>query len=165
LYQNPEKIVAPYCTPGIRVLEIGPGMGFFSLPMARRVGGNGKIYCIDVQEKMLRALRRKVSRKKLDRVVETRLCSEKSLEISDLNGTIAFALAFYVVHEVPDPALLLKEIAASLRPGGVLLIAEPRGHVSEKDFTELLQLSETYGFQITARPDIRGSRAVLLKHR
>ena len=92
LYQNPEKIVSPYCKPGMRVLEIGPGMGFFSLPMAEKVGSGGKIFCVDVQEEILRAIRRKVVRREFDSIIETRLCSESSLEISDIKGTIDFAL-------------------------------------------------------------------------
>lgn len=164
LYQNPETIVFPYCKPGMRVLEIGPGMGFFSLPMAEKIGSSGKIFCVDVQEKMLRTLRRKVLQRKLDHRVELRLCSEASLEVHDLNGTIDFALAFAVVHEVPDPDFLLDEIAASLRPGGILLIAEPRGHVDGTAFAELIHRAETHGFRITASPNIRGSHAALLKH-
>jgi ubiquinone/menaquinone biosynthesis C-methylase UbiE len=156
LYQNPETIVFPYCKPGMRVLEIGPGMGFFSLPMAEKIGSSGKIYCVDVQENVLQ--------RKLDHRVELRRCSEASLEVHDLNGTIDFALAFAVVHEVPDPDFLLDEIAVSLRPGGILLIAEPRGHVDETGFAELIRRAETHGFRNTASPDIRGSHAALLKH-
>jgi 2-polyprenyl-3-methyl-5-hydroxy-6-metoxy-1,4-benzoquinol methylase len=163
-YQNPETIVSPYCKPGMRILEIGPGMGFFTLPMAEKVGGGGKIFCVDVQEKMLRTLHRKVLRRKLDRIVETRLCSEASLEIHDLKGTIDFTLAFAVVHEVPDAEFLLGEIAASLRPEGILLIAEPSGHVNEASFAELLRRAEAHGFQMAGSPDIRGSRTALLKH-
>ncbi|MFZ1977701.1 MAG: methyltransferase domain-containing protein [Bacteroidota bacterium] len=164
LYQNPEKIISPYCKPGMRVLEIGPGMGFFSLPMAEKVGSGGKIFCVDVQEKMLRTLRRRVVRRKLDNIIETRLCSESSLEISDTKGTIDFVLAFYVVHEIPNADILFDEIAASLRPEGILLIAEPSGHVDRTSFAELLRRAEAHGFRSIASPDIRGSHAALLKH-
>lgn len=41
--QNPEKLLAPYIREGVTVLEPGPGMGFFTLPMARMTGESGRI--------------------------------------------------------------------------------------------------------------------------
>jgi len=52
LFQDPETILSPYIKSGMKVLEVGPGMGFFSLPMARLIGETGRIYCVDLQEKM-----------------------------------------------------------------------------------------------------------------
>ena len=58
--QNPDELIAPYVTPGMTVLEPGPGMGFFTLPLARRVG-SGRVIAVDIQPKMLNALRRKLA--------------------------------------------------------------------------------------------------------
>lgn len=54
--QNPGKILAPYVTNGATVLEVGPGMGFFTLPVAKMAGPNGKVVCVDLQEEMLAML-------------------------------------------------------------------------------------------------------------
>jgi ubiquinone/menaquinone biosynthesis C-methylase UbiE len=62
LLQKPEKIVSPYLRNGMTVLEIGPGMGFFTLPMARIVGASGRIICVDIQEKMIAGLMRRARR-------------------------------------------------------------------------------------------------------
>jgi ubiquinone/menaquinone biosynthesis C-methylase UbiE len=62
LFQDPETILSPYIKSGMKVLEVGPGMGFFSLPMARLIGETGRIYCVDLQEKMLKSLQRRASK-------------------------------------------------------------------------------------------------------
>ena len=56
LFYNPENLVSPYVDKGITVLDIGCGMGFFSLPLARLVGSTGKVVCVDLQEKMIKGL-------------------------------------------------------------------------------------------------------------
>lgn len=53
LIQNPEKLLKPFIKEGMHILEIGPGMGFFTLPMAHMVGPVGKIFAVDVQQQML----------------------------------------------------------------------------------------------------------------
>ncbi len=134
LYQNPEKLLSPYLKQGMKVLEVGPGMGFFSLPMARIVGESGRIFCIDLQEKMLQNLRRRTMKANLLGRIEMRLCIGSSLQIDDLACSIDFVLAFAVVHEVPDREILFKEIYNSLKKNGLLLISEPKGHVTKEEF-------------------------------
>ena len=72
-------------------------------------------------------------------------CAADSL---DLDGVCAdFALAFWVVHEVPDPAKLFREIALLLKPGGTLFYTEPPFIVSGKEFRKKLALAEEAGFR------------------
>jgi ubiquinone/menaquinone biosynthesis C-methylase UbiE len=163
LYQNPEKILSPYLKQGMKVLEVGPGMGFFSLPMARIVGESGRIFCIDLQEKMLQSLRRRAVRANLLVRMEMRLCSESSLQIDDLAGLIDFALVFAVIHEVPDQKLLLKEIYNSLKKDGLLLISEPKGHVTKEEFEKTFVFAQSNGMKKVDSPNIRGSHSAVLR--
>jgi ubiquinone/menaquinone biosynthesis C-methylase UbiE len=162
LYQNPEKILSPYLKSDMKILEVGPGMGFFSLPMARKVGDHGRIYCIDLQEKMLQSLQRRALKSKLQGRIETRLCTENSLQIDDLAGSIDFALAFAVVHEVSDQHQLFAGIAHSLKKDGLLLISEPKGHVTEEEFERSLSQAYQEGLNLKKRPEIRGSHSAVL---
>ena len=57
--QNPAKILAPFIHEGMIVLEPGPGMGFFTLELARRVGKSGRVVAVDIQAKMLDRLKRR----------------------------------------------------------------------------------------------------------
>ncbi len=82
--------------------------------------------------------------------------------MSDLAGQADFVLAFAVVHELPDARTFFAEAAASLRPGGVLLFAEPTGHVSADAFEDELQAAAAAGLTAQERPTIRRSRAALL---
>jgi ubiquinone/menaquinone biosynthesis C-methylase UbiE len=163
LYQNPEKILNPYLKQGMKVLEVGPGMGFFSLPMARIVGESGRIFCIDLQEKMLQSLRRRTMKANLLGRIEMRLCSESSLRIDDLAGSMDFALAFAVVHEVSDQKLLLMEIFRSLKKDGLLLLSEPKGHVTKEEFEKTVVFAQSNGMEKAGSPSIRGSHSVVLR--
>ena len=76
-----------------------------------------------------------------------------------------FALAFAMVHEVPDAAHFLAEIAAALKPGAKLLLAEPKGHVTEPQLAVTLELAERAGLSLESRPAIPASRSALLVRR
>jgi len=163
LIHKPEAILRPYLTLGMTVLEIGPGMGFFTLPMAQMVGANGRIVCVDVQFKMLEGLQRRVKRAGLaDRVV-ARVCSEDSLGVADLAGQIDFALAFAVVHEVPDEQRLFLEVQRALKPGASCLIAEPRGHVLADDFEKTVLSAAEAGLEQMGRPAITRCHTALVR--
>ena len=162
LAQDPKKILSPCVKEGSRVLDVGSAMGFFSLPMARLVGEQGRVICVDLQEKMIDGLRRRASKAGLIHRMELRICTPGSLHIDDLAGTIDFALAFAVVHEVPDAKRLLSEIYVSLNKGGVLLFSEPTGHVTEETFGETVSIAGSIGFRMADKPRIRRSLSCLL---
>ena len=162
LRQHPHTILAPFVREGMVVLEPGPGMGFFTLDLARLVGPSGRVVAVDVQGRMLSALRRRAGRAHLLGRIETRQVTDTCLGIGDLNGQVDFTLACYVVHEVPDAARFLAEVAAALKPGAGLLLAEPKGHVTEPQFTATLELAERSGLRVESRPAIPSSRAALL---
>jgi ubiquinone/menaquinone biosynthesis C-methylase UbiE len=162
LMQNPEKILGPYVLPSMKVLEIGPGMGFFTIPAARMVAKEGKIVCVDLQEKMIEELMKRVNKAGLSDRVETRTCTSSSLQIDDLSGIFDLAIAFAVVHEVPDVTNLMLEIYKGLKNGGRLLISEPAGHVTEDGFRQTIASARSVGFKELESPTIQGSISQLL---
>ena len=145
LVEDPRKILAPHVREGMLVLEPGPGMGFFTLELARLVGPKGRVVAVDVQERMLAALRRRAARAGLLDRLETRLATPGNLGIADLDGQVDFALLFHMLHEVPNQAALLASMHAALKPDGRLLLVEPRGHVSAAQFAGSLALCRTVG--------------------
>lgn len=161
LIHNPVKILSPYVRPGMTALDIGCGMGIFSFGLARLVGEKGKVVSLDLQERMIRAVEKRAARAYLSDRIDARVCRVDSLPIDDLAGRIDFALAFYMVHEVPDMPAFIGEMHGVLAPGGRFLIAEPRAHVSEELFEETLRALTAAGFRIEGNPRIRFSRAVL----
>ena len=162
LWQDPRKILSPYVTEGMRVIEPGPGMGFFTLDLARLVGPGGHVVAIDIQPEMLAALNRRAKRAGVADRIETREAGALGLRVDDLAGTVGFVLAFAMVHELPDAAAFFAEMAQALMPGGRLLLAEPSGHVSECDFEKTLDAAANAGLRSSGRPAICGSRTALL---
>ena len=141
-FQNPKKILGPYVTKGMTFLDIGCAMGFFSLPLAEMVGDQGKVVCVDMQEEMIRSLEKRARKAGLSETIETRLCSRDSLGLDDLTGGIDFVLASAVVHEIPDADNFFSEIYKAVKPGGKLLIIEPKGHVSKNEFNATICRAE-----------------------
>jgi ubiquinone/menaquinone biosynthesis C-methylase UbiE len=165
LAQDPRAILRPFVAQGMTVLEPGPGMGFFTLEMARLAGPRGRVVAIDVQPKMLAALRRRAKRAGLLERIEAREAAIGRLGTDDLAAQVDFALAFAVVHELPDVAGFLAEVYQALKVGGQLLVVEPSQHVSAAAFADTIATAERAGFTVAARPAIRWSQAVLLARR
>jgi 2-polyprenyl-3-methyl-5-hydroxy-6-metoxy-1,4-benzoquinol methylase len=163
LFQNPDKILSPWVQEGMTVLDVGCAMGFFTLPLARMVGPSGKVVCIDLQEKMIQALSRRARKAGLLDRIDARVCPSDSLGLADLSGQIDFALLMAVVHEVQDPDRLFAELGPALKSTGRLLLAEPRGHVTEPEFKATLALAHQRGIGVVDTLQIRQSHAALLE--
>jgi len=163
MLQSPEKLLAPYALEGMTILEPGPGMGFFTVPLARMVGANGRVVTVDVQPKMLEGLRRRARRAGLLSRIETRLVPFDSMQIDDLNDAVDFVLAFAMVHELPLVERFFAETVPTLRMGGLMLLAEPAGHVTSEAFENELAAARKAGLEVVARPVIRRSLAAVLR--
>lgn len=161
--QNPKTVLGPHVAPGMTVLDVGCAMGFFTLDLARLVGPDGRVIAVDLQARMLRALAKRASRHGLTDRIEFRICSDDDLGIDDLSGSVGFALAFAVAHEVPNQVGFLEQIRRTLSPGRHLLLSEPAGHVSQLEFGQTVSAAERVGFEVVDRPSIRRSRSVLLR--
>jgi SAM-dependent methyltransferase len=162
LRHDPGRILQPYVSAGMLVLEPGPGMGFFTLELARIVGAGGRVVAVDIQPKMLSALRRRARRARLLERIDARLAAGGSLGVRDLAGKVDFALAFAVVHEVPDQSRFFTETSAALKRGARMLISEPSGQVTDADFAASLALAKAAGLQAESRPKIPGGRSAVL---
>jgi len=146
LVQDPRAWLGPFVREGMVVLEPGPGMGFYTLDVARMVGPSGRVVAVDVQEKMLAALRRRAVRAGLADRIDLRRARPDGLGIDDLAGRVDLVVAIFVVHEMADAESFFAEAWRALRPGGRLLFAEPRLHVPRKRFERAVAAAERAGF-------------------
>ena len=163
LLQNPEKIIAPLVHEGMTVVEIGPGMGFFTLEIAKKVAASGRVIAIDIQPKMLEQLEQRAEKGKVRQRIETRLAKSDSLGMTDLAEAVDLVFAYAVVHELPDERAFFKEAFGVLKRNAVLFIAEPGRHVSEERFNEELQKARTEGFEIVEMGHSRQGHTALLR--
>jgi ubiquinone/menaquinone biosynthesis C-methylase UbiE len=160
LLQNPNRILRPYIKPGWTVLDVGPGMGYFTIPLAKLVGDKGKVIAADIQHQMLDSLDHRAFKAGVQERIKLRLTKTDSIGISE---SIDFCLAFWMVHEVPDRVHFLSEIVSNLKPDGLMLIAEPRIHVSKEHFAKTLEIAKNAGLSVIDTPKIFFSYAALLK--
>ena len=164
LRHHPRSILSPFVHEGMTVFEPGPGMGFFTLPLARMVGHAGKVVAVDIQPQMIGNLQRRARRKGLAGRIECRLAAAGGMGIADLTGRVDFVLAFAVVHELPDAREFFKESFTALKPGGRLLFSEPFPHIDESEFAKALEYARKAGFQLESIPTINSNQsAVLIK--
>lgn len=163
LFESPKELLSPHVKPGMRVLEPGSGMGFFTVELAHMVGPKGKVVALDLQERMLKGLERRVAKAGVGDRVETRLVNGHGLDISDLAGSIDFAAAINLVHEVPDQAGLFWDIYQSLKPGGILLFVEPKMHISGEEVAASLELARKTGFELVSREITRMGHLSILE--
>lgn len=158
LYQDPYKILTPYLKTGDSAIDLGCGMGYFSIPMAALVGEQGLVIAVDLQEKMLAGLRGRADKAGLCERIKTHQCTQDLIGISEEAN---FVLAFWMVHEVHDSRSFLKQIRVMLKTGGRLLIAEPYVHVSQNRFGEIQAEVKDAGFSIVGSPRVGFSRTIL----
>lgn len=162
LLANPRELLQPYIRQGMTVLEPGPGMGFFTLELARLVGPSGRVIALDVQPRMLAGLRKRIRKARLSERVDARTVSADSLALH--NGEqVDFTLAFAVVHEMPSSSRFFAEVASASKPKARVLLVEPAGHVKAEEFEAELADAALVGFTLQERPAIKGSHAALLQ--
>jgi len=163
-YQHdPYKILGPHVKQGMTVMDYGSAMGYFSIPLAKLTGSKGRVYCVDIQEKMLVNLKNRAIKHDVSPVINTLLVG-KNYNPAELKNKLDFVLLFMVAHEVPDQATLFNDLYAMLKPGGKILFFEPQGHVKPEDFEKSIQLAKAVGFKVPEdKPLKKGLGAFLVK--
>lgn len=106
---------------GERVLEVGPGTGYYTLDVAKWVGEDGTVEILDVQREMLDHTMARASEAGLSNIHPTQ-SDATGMPYED--GSFDAAYLVTVLGEVPDQSAALRELARVLRPGGRLVVGE-----------------------------------------
>ncbi len=160
LFHNPRRVLAGLAAPGETAVDFGCGPGYFTLPLAEMVGPEGRVVAVDLQAAMLKRVHERACAAGLAERITLRPCTTDT--VGELPPADA-ALAFWMVHEVPDVARFLGEVAAALKPGGRFLLVEPRGHVSARAFAATVDLAVAAGLRPTSTPHVRLSRTTMFE--
>ncbi len=145
-----------------RVLELGPGPGYFSVELARRLP-EGRLALFDLQPEMLDKARSALARAGCHNVDFHSGDASDEFPFPDGSFDVAFLAA---VHgEVPDKAACVRSLARVLRPGGLLVIVEYFHDPDRLSVSTLRELAEPEGFTLervdgTARRDVVRFRGV-----
>jgi ubiquinone/menaquinone biosynthesis C-methylase UbiE len=133
---------------GERVLELGPGPGFFTVEAARRAGPGGRLIAVDIQPKMIALLEHRLQQAGVTNV-ETHVASAYELPAADASLDRAFLVT--VLAEIPDPQRALAELHRAIKPGGVLSITEEFLDPDYPLAAETLRRVAAAGFQLAER--------------
>lgn len=159
---RPKQLLKPYIRPGMTVLDVGCGPGFFTRVIADLVGPTGQVIAADLQQEMLTMTGLRMKQKGLSDRVLLHQTSAESLQLQ-MPGAVDFALAFHVVHEVPSPRTLFAEVCDCLKPGGLFLVSEPNGHVKRTEFDQEMDDALAAGFIIAREQYSRREHQVILQ--
>ena len=157
--QNPQRLLMAFIKPGMTVLDVGCGPGFFTVEISKMLANSGKVIAADLQEGMLDIIRQKIKGTALEQRVELHKCKPDRIDLSE---KVDFVLAFYMIHELPSKENALRELKTLLNPQGQILIIEPKGHVTKKSFNAMTELAQEIGFNVSAGPKVFFSRSVIL---
>jgi ubiquinone/menaquinone biosynthesis C-methylase UbiE len=109
--------------PGLVVADIGAGSGYFTFPIAKKIGPKGKIYAVDIQKEMLAIIRKRMARGKVTNI-EPVLGTEADPKLPANSIDLIFMVDVY--HEFSHPFEMTEAMVKALKPGGQLVFVEYR---------------------------------------
>jgi len=145
IFLSPRKLIERLnLKENYRVLEVGPGPGYFSIPIARKVK-NGKLFLADIQPEMLEYAKKRVKKRKIENV-EYRLCNGTTFDFKDEFFDVIFLVT--VLGEVENKESYIKEFYRMLKRDGIVSVTELAGDPDKMSIEELRVLFEKHNFFI-----------------
>ncbi|MGI8911436.1 MAG: class I SAM-dependent methyltransferase [Rubrobacteraceae bacterium] len=134
--------------PGERMLEVGPGTGYYSLDAARWVGSDGTLDVLDIQQEMLDHILRRARESSVPNIVPARGDAQ---ELPCPDDRFDAAYLSFVLGEVPDQDAALRELRRVLKPGGRLVAGEALTDPHMVSFEKLRAGAEAAGLRFERR--------------
>ena len=122
IFLQREKIVAAAGLKlGMAMADIGAGTGLFTLHFAKAVGADGKVFAVEIAKNFLEHIKARANKASASNV-QTILCTEKSVELSEASIDLAFICDVYQHFEYPQATLAT--LHKALKPGGELVLID-----------------------------------------
>jgi ubiquinone/menaquinone biosynthesis C-methylase UbiE len=107
--------------PGMRVLEVGPGNGTYTMAAARQIGPTGELVTIDIEPKMIERVNKRILEERITNI-DARVANVYDLPFDDQSYDLIYMIT--VINEIPDIPSALKEFYRILKPEGRLVFSE-----------------------------------------
>lgn len=146
LFEPPQRLVGPYIKKGQVVADLGCASGYYTIALAELVGPEGKVYAVDLNDKCIRTLEKKINKGDYHNIgVHTSSASNISF-IKD--KSVDFVFANGLLCSMPDQRqAAVKEITRILKSNGRAYLSlgfgPPLGFVDQEEWEEILK-----GFRI-----------------
>jgi ubiquinone/menaquinone biosynthesis C-methylase UbiE len=106
---------------GMKILEVGPGSGFFTFELAKYVGPSGHVYAVDIERKMITLLEERIKREKIENITAK---AASAYEIPLAKNSVDLVFMGGVLGEIPDKQRALREMQRVLKKEGFLAVME-----------------------------------------
>jgi ubiquinone/menaquinone biosynthesis C-methylase UbiE len=127
---------------GERLLEVGPGTGYYALPVARWLGPGGRLDVLDIQQEMLNHTLRRATEEGIENIEPT-LADARRLPFEDDSFDGAYLVT--VLGEIPDQDGALRELRRVVRPGGRVVVGELLGDPHMVSHSALARRADSAG--------------------
>lgn len=144
-FLSAEKLIERlHLNDNFNVLEVGPGPGYFSVPIARKLK-SGKLFLADIQPEMLQYARKRLEKRKIENV-EYHLCNGKTFDFKDDSFDVIFLVT--VLGEVENKELYISDFYRMLKKDGIVSVSELGGDPDKMSVEELSLLFSKFNFII-----------------
>jgi ubiquinone/menaquinone biosynthesis C-methylase UbiE len=133
---------------GERVLEVGPGTGYYALPVARWLGPQGRLDALDIQQEMLDHTLRRAAAEGITNISGA-LADAREMPFEDSSLDAAYLVT--VLGEIPDQEAALRELRRVVKPGGRIVVGELFGDPHMVTLTSLRRRAEAAGLVYEGR--------------
>ena len=106
---------------GMKILEVGPGSGFFTFELAKYAGPSGHVYAVDIEPKMITLLEKRIKREKIENITAK---AASAYEIPLPKNSVDLVFMGGVLGEIPDKQKALSEMQRVLKKEGFLAVME-----------------------------------------
>jgi ubiquinone/menaquinone biosynthesis C-methylase UbiE len=137
------EILAP--NPGERLLEVGPGTGYYALPVAEWLAPDGRLDVLDVQQEMLDHTLRRAAEQGIENITPAR-ADARELPYPDDSFDGAYLVT--VLGEIPDQDVALRELRRVVKPGGRIVVGELFGDPHMVTHGALARRAEAAGLRV-----------------